>query len=233
LEGNWRRVRTYDGSKKPQIRESQTILKPVYFRRRISDVSLNLPKQIRKNINLPINKPTFNYRLQQIFDENGVGEVKSAAFASVKAGNALVKTKFTVDLAKDIMEQGSKVIIFTDHIASAQDIASHLNCTAITGELDVDTRNIIIASFKNQESSRVIVATTGALSVGVNLTVANYMIFNDIPWVPSDIAQAEKRIHRIGQEKPCFYYYMFSSPIDQKIYETVVSKQETIEAVES
>jgi SNF2 family DNA or RNA helicase len=194
FEINGTRVIKYEGIKKAKIPELKEILKPVYFRRRISDVSLNLPKQIRKNLNLPINKPTFNYKLQQIFDENGVGEVKSAAFASVKAGNALVKTKFTVDLAKDIIEQGSKVVIFTDHVASAQDIASHLNCTAITGELDVDTRNIIVASFKNQESSRVIVETTGALSVGVNLTVANYMIFNDIPWVPSDIAQAEKRI---------------------------------------
>jgi SNF2 family DNA or RNA helicase len=69
-----------------------------------------------------------------------------------------------------------------------------------------------------------IVATIGSMSVGVNLQAANYMVFNDYPWVPADLAQAEKRIHRIGQKSNCFYYYIFSSGVDENIFQTILDK---------
>ena len=44
-------------------------------------------------------------------------------------------------------------------------------------------------------------------SVGLNLIVANNIIFNSISWLPAENEQAEYRILRIGQNKDCHIYY--------------------------
>jgi SNF2 family DNA or RNA helicase len=67
------------------------------------------------------------------------------------------------------------------------------------------------------------------MSVGVNLTSCHHMVFNDAPWVPADMAQAEGRIHRIGQSRSCFYYYILASRVDQRIFRTLAAKRALLE----
>ena len=74
----------------------------------------------------------------------------------------------------------------------------------------------------------VIIATIGAMSVGVTLTKSRNMIFNDLPWVPGDIAQAEKRCHRIGQTGIVTIHRMFYGKIDLKIGREITKKLKTI-----
>ena len=81
------------------------------------------------------------------------------------------------------------------------------------------------------EKSKVIVATIGAFSVGVNLTKANHLVFNDISWVPADNEQALKRIHRIGQERACTIHYVVGGHVDKFILDKVRSKMKIINSV--
>jgi SWI/SNF-related matrix-associated actin-dependent regulator 1 of chromatin subfamily A len=151
------------------------------------------------------------------------GKVDSRA----KADSALLKVPFTQEYVTNILEQRLQVLIFTDHRKPAFKLASFFKCPAITGSTPMEDRAKYVAGLQSGQL-RVLVATIGALSVGVTLTAANHVVFNDISWVPSDNAQAEKRIHRIGQAKPCFAHYIETSETDAYIGETVREKMDTI-----
>ena len=45
-------------------------------------------------------------------------------------------------------------------------------------------------------------------SMGLNLQKANKIIYFTLPLMSEHFEQSKKRIHRIGQTKPCFYYQM-------------------------
>ena len=203
------------------------LIKPIYFRKKSSD-AIDLPKQNRIPVTIKSRSDYDNKLLKayEKFEKNP----DDSAYMTLKAANAYAKTPATIELAQNITNEGKQVIVFTDHVASCQEIASQLGVQAITGEMASDLRSAYVSRFKKGESSA-IVATIGTLSAGENLQCANYMIFNDLPYVPSDLSQAEKRIHRIGQDKPCFYYYMFTSEVDKKIYDNITQKLKVIKEV--
>ena len=69
-------------------------------------------------------------------------------------------------------------------------------------------------------------------SVGLNLIVANHVIFNSVSWLPAENQQAEYRILRIGQNKDCFIYYQsFNETYLDRMFELLNIKNEIIDAV--
>ena len=59
-------------------------------------------------------------------------------------------------------------------------------------------------------------------AMGLNLQKANKIIYYTLPLSSELFEQSKKRIHRIGQEKPCFYYYlMCKNTIEEKILKTL------------
>jgi SWI/SNF-related matrix-associated actin-dependent regulator 1 of chromatin subfamily A len=218
-----RRITQYEGLR--NVEGLKRLIKPIYFRKR-ADGTINLPEQNRRDI---VIKATSIYdakmnKALELYENN------DPSYMTLKSINARAKTPATIELAKNIIDEGKQVIIYTDHIIACQEIASELGVTPIDGSVNPEVRMTLVDRFKKQLSPA-LVATIGSLSTGVNLTNCNYMIFNDFPYVPADLEQAEKRIHRIGQDKPCFYYYMFISPIDKKIYRAIRSKMDTIREV--
>lgn len=204
------------------------LLKPVYLRKKSTDV-LDLPDKVYKPIRVH-KKNQWDKRLEGAFSRFEVNP-KDAAFMTVKAANALAKVEYSVKYAKEIIDTENKVVIFTDHVAAAEDIASHFGIKPVTGKMSPDIRSQYVKIFNNSDNVNVLVATFGSLSVGINLTSSSYMVMNDFPWVPSIVEQAEKRIHRIGQDKTCFYYQIFTSDIDEKIFKMIKSKQNVINQV--
>lgn len=62
-------------------------------------------------------------------------------------------------------------------------------------------------------------------AMGLNLQKANKIIYFT-PTLSSELfEQSKKRIHRIGQEKPCFYYLM-KSGIEYRIYDTLSMRKD-------
>lgn len=68
-------------------------------------------------------------------------------------------------------------------------------------------RNLGIRLFNQQESQyRVMLVSTRAGGLGINLTAATTCIMLDQDWNPQIMLQAEARAHRIGQTKPVTVY---------------------------
>ena len=59
-------------------------------------------------------------------------------------------------------------------------------------------------------------------AMGLNLQKANKIIYYTLPLSSELFEQSKKRVHRIGQEKSCFYYYLIvKGSIEEKIFKTL------------
>lgn len=212
----------YYGFRMDRLSEFRHLLKDKVFKVDGSKV-LDLP---------PISHVTYeaNYDLpDHIVD--GLAEEMLEFSGGVTSKNkrmaASLKVKSTVNYVDNILEQGNQVVVFTDHISAAKSLACGFSVPPITGETPMKERESIYNKFI-EGKTKVLVATIGSFSVGVNLTNASNLVFNDVSWVPGDNVQALKRIHRIGQGKHCNIHYIVCGEIDGQINGTIRSKMEVI-----
>lgn len=198
--------------------------------RRLAKAVLGLPPLITKEIQFGDKLKNDKEYLQAYatFEETGV-------FPTLKADLARAKVKHTCAYALEIVEQGEPVVIFSDHLVPVEEISKFFTKKGIvnvsmTGKTLPHKREDYVSAFQSGEV-QVLIATIGSSSVGYTMTRARNLIFNDYPWVPSDIDQARKRIHRIGQVNRCVIHMVLGSKVDKRILETVKSKKLTIEKV--
>lgn len=122
-------------------------------------------------------------------------------------------------LARDVMACGSRPLILTTRKKSARDLAARLGAPCVTGEIAADAREAML------QDAPAGCATMYAVEVGINLVGYDVIIFVGLDWVPSKILQAESRIHRIGQDKPCTIYYLIArGTADEIIQQRVIER---------
>lgn len=64
-------------------------------------------------------------------------------------------------------------------------------------------------------------------AMGLNLQKANKIIYYSLPERSELFEQSKKRIHRIGQKRPCFYYVMMcKNTVEPKIYEALKQRKD-------
>jgi SNF2 family DNA or RNA helicase len=96
----------------------------------------------------------------------------------------------------------------------------------LTGDLEASTRALRIATFEREANRPVMVLSLRAGGVGLNLTSASYVFHFDRWWNPAVEAQAEDRVHRIGQQKPVHTYaYLCGDTIEERIQEILMTKR--------
>lgn len=108
-----------------------------------------------------------------------------------------------------IKNNTKKTLIFTQFKDVANHIYDDLNRNDIGSVLitgDVKNRLEVLTDFKENDSIRVLVATSQTIGTGVTLTEATQMFFFGPPWRDADFAQCSDRIHRIGQTDDVYIY---------------------------
>ena len=69
-------------------------------------------------------------------------------------------------------------------------------------------------------------------AMGLNLQKSNRIVYFTPPLSSELFEQSKKRIHRIGQTKPCFYYYLACrNSVEEKIYRTLEMRKDYTEAL--
>lgn len=69
-------------------------------------------------------------------------------------------------------------------------------------------------------------------AMGLNLQKANKIVYFTPPLSSELFEQSKKRIHRIGQQKSCFYYYLTcKNSIEERIYATLAMRKNYTEAL--
>lgn len=132
------------------------------------------------------------------------------------------------DLAKQIIENGDKVVIFStfkDSLYELEKEFSGIDYVVCHGDVSDSDINILKNRFQEDDNCKVMLATWQKVGTGITLTAASYAIFLDTPWNNAIFCQAQDRIHRIGSKKPVFIYNLVcKDTIDERVLELVESK---------
>ena len=194
-----------------------------------SDEVFDLPEQIDSNINVAVTKEYRKFHKDSILkydDIEFIGDttLSKMLFERMLCGYA---NDEKLKALRDLLEStDDRVIIFynfNSELDKLQEICSDRPVSIING----NTKDLS-AYEKSENSVTLIQYQAGAM--GLNLQKANKIVYFTPPLSSELFEQSKKRIHRIGQEKPCFYYYMICrNSIEEKIYRTLAMRRDYTE----
>lgn len=130
---------------------------------------------------------------------------------TLKRLTAEAKVDETIEMAQNVLNEGRKVVIFSDHTKSIDRMAASLHgygAVVLDGRTPQKQRTGIVDKFQVDPKCRVFIGNIKAAGVGITLTAAQDVVFNDFTWLPADMHQAEDRCHRIGATGTVNVYYL-------------------------
>jgi SWI/SNF-related matrix-associated actin-dependent regulator 1 of chromatin subfamily A len=208
--------------------------------RRLKEEILDLPDKIITPIYLKLKSRDYEelmgeyYRWFDQGQESGSLTVQFSKLMKVRQVIAEEKIKNTCEIAENIVEQGKKVIIFTNFTDSLNQITEHFGKSAVKldGSMSKQERQNAVDRFQEDDKIQVFVGNIKAAGVGITLTSAEAVIMNDLSFVPSDHSQAEDRAYRYGQKNNVLVYYpIFENTIESIIYDILQNKKNIFEIV--
>jgi hypothetical protein len=159
-----------------------------------------------------------------------------AALTRARLRIAAAKTERTIEFVEGAVAQGEKVIVFTafDEPARRPRVHAHFGDAAVllAGATPAHRRQGLVDRFQGDDSVRVFVANLIAGGVGLNLTGARQVVFNDLDWTPANHRQAEDRAYRIGQTGTVNVSYLVArNTVDEFVARVLAVKTGLIDAV--
>jgi SWI/SNF-related matrix-associated actin-dependent regulator 1 of chromatin subfamily A len=214
-------------------------LEGVLLRRTKSEV-LDLPPKVRTFIEVDIPQTAARADTRKLLEMLVAPGAQTAhidllaQLTKSRHALAIAKAKTTQSYVANAVEQGEKVIVYSCFDAPVQQFAEHFGDQAVllTGETKTTHRQALVDRFQNDDSVRVFIANLQAGGVGVNLTAARQVVFNDLDWVPANHFQAEDRAYRIGQTESVNVEYMVApNTLDAFIQYVLETKARIAESV--
>jgi len=208
--------------------------------RRLKEDILDLPEKIITPVYLRMKSKEYEELMGDYYDwyenddEKKSLTVQFTKLMKVRQCIAEEKIKDTIELAENIIEQGKKVLIFTNFTDTLNQIADHFGKKAVKldGRMSKNARQLSVDQFQENDKIKVFVGNLKAAGVGITLTAAEAVIMNDLSFVPSDHAQAEDRAYRYGQKfSVSVYYPIFENTIEGVIYDILNKKKKIIRTV--
>ena len=209
--------------------------------RRLKDEVLDLPDKIITPVYLRLKDKEYEDLMGEYYDwydknpnESSSLTIQFGKLMKVRKIIAQEKIKTTIELAENIIEQGKKVIIFTNFTDTLRTIYDYFGKQAVylDGSCSKPNRQKSVDEFQENDKIKVFVGNLKAAGVGLTLTSAEAVIMNDLSFVPAEHAQAEDRSHRIGQKNSTSVYYpIFENTIEGAIYDILKRKKKVISTV--
>ena len=209
--------------------------------RRLKEDVLDLPDKIISPVYLKLKSKEYENLMGEYYDwydknpeESSSLTVQFSKLMKVRKVIANEKVSQTIEFAENIIDQGKKVIIFTNFTDTLQTIYQHFGKQAVylDGSCSNSVRQQAVDSFQNDEKIKVFVGNLKAAGVGLTLTSAEVVIMNDLSFVPAEHSQAEDRAYRYGQKSNVLVYYpIFENTIEAVIYDILNKKKEIIRTV--
>jgi len=188
---------------------------------------MNVMMELRKCCNHPF---LINGAEERIINDAASSEYKSVSekperhspidYAKL-TGEQLVKSsgKFVLlaKLLPKLHSGGHKVLIFSQMVRVLdllQELLQlkHYKYERLDGSTSASARNAAVDRFKRESFQRfVMLLSTRAGGLGLNLTVADTVIIFDSDWNPQNDLQAMARAHRIGQTRSVRVYRLLTS----------------------
>lgn len=209
--------------------------------RRLKEDVLDLPDKIITPVYLRTSSKEYKDLMGEYYEwmdkrkeESSSLTVQFSKLMKVRKVIANEKVKQTIEFVENIIEQGKKVIIFTNFTDTLQLIHNHFGKESVylDGSCNKVQRQFAVDQFQDNEKIKVFVGNLKAAGVGLTLTSAEVVIMNDLSFVPAEHAQAEDRAYRYGQKNNVLVYYpIFENTIEGVIYDILNTKKKIIGTV--
>lgn len=214
--------------------ELHELISPYMVRHLKKEVLPHL-KKVRRSIPVEVDLTEYHYEISEYLRNRESSEAEQLA-RLMRARKILATQKVgeTIDFAKEMVEDGKKVVIvtcFTD-VVKVLEKAFKGNVVKIVGGMSDTAKEAAKEEFQNGKA-QVIILNIIAGGVGITLTASNNLILNDYDWVPGNIQQVEDRICRGGQtEEYSNIYYITAKGADaeEEFVNMLTYKSDTINA---
>ncbi|XP_067626189.1 SWI/SNF-related matrix-associated actin-dependent regulator of chromatin subfamily A-like protein 1 [Eurosta solidaginis] len=231
----------WDASGQSNLEELRVVLELKFMIRRTKDAVLpQLAEKYRETVVLDPALVTSNddtseslAALSKDFSSSK-GREREEILLKYYSTTAEVKTRAVCAYLKNLVKENIKFIVFAHHRIMMDAITENLtklnvNFVRIDGSTRNETRGEYINTFQTKSSCKVAVLSLRACNAGITLTAAEMIVFAELDWNPSTLAQAESRAHRIGQNKPITCrYLMAAKTADDVIWNMLKNKQDVL-----
>jgi superfamily II DNA or RNA helicase len=213
--------------------------KNIVLRRMKTDI-LDLPEKIVSPIFLDLASTFYSDELEDFIRISKDNKNKESLTVTInrlmklRQVIAFEKVPYTCELIDKVIEQGKKVIVFTNFTSSLDMLHEKYkkNSVILDGRMSKEKRQQSVDKFQNDEKIKIFISNIKAGGVGITLTSAEFVIMNDLSFVPSDHSQAEDRAYRYGQKNSVLVYYpVFENTIEMIIYNILQKKKNIIDQV--
>jgi hypothetical protein len=213
--------------------------KSLVLRRLKTDV-LDLPEKLITPVFLELKSTFYDEELEEfmrITKENKEKESISVTInrlMKIRQLIAIEKVPYTCEIIDKFVEQGKKVIVFTNFTSTLDAIQEKYKkkCVTLDGRMSKDRRQESVDRFQNEDKVKIFISNIVAGGVGITLTAAETVIMNDLSFVPAHHSQAEDRAYRYGQKNNVLVYYpIFENTIEKIIYNILQKKKNVIDQV--
>ena len=244
----------YKGFKNDYSRqEIIRLLKNCSVRRTKKSAGLNLPSIVRQPVYIDINKKIAKQSLE-ILDYatkviNGVDDYttyktdlseEASHIASIRKALGVAKVPQVLQYVEHLLQSGiTKLVLFGVHVdvvnliyEALREKYKEIKTHRIIGATTSMQREKIIKEFQELETPQILVANMIACGVGVTLTKSHTVVFAELDFTPSNIMQAEARVHRITQEHIVNSIFMIANDsLDAKILDLIKDKLKIIKEI--
>lgn len=226
--------------------------KDIIIRRTKSDVLPDLPSIDRKfhhvELDRKLNK-AYAAAMQELDDmlySNESEFEKSTCIIAIMGKlrhiTGISKVAECIDFTTEfLLSTDRKIVVFTHHQDVMAMLETQLNqwcveggfgkvCTLHSG-LDGNARTQLVKQFKEDDTRRIMIASTLAAGEGLNLQFCSDAVILERQWNPANEEQVEGRFHRFGQLNNVSITYMLASgTIDEYFSELVEIKRSIVAA---
>jgi SWI/SNF-related matrix-associated actin-dependent regulator of chromatin subfamily A-like protein 1 len=224
------------------LEELNLLVKEVMLRRKKDEV-LELPEKIRSWVPISVESAAAR-NAQRSFAEWFAGADSSrpndkdflARLTKLRVALHKAKHRAVEERIRDVISTDRKVIVFT---AFTEGLKRHKaifgeGCVTISGSDNAEQRMEAVDRFQKDPEVRVAACNIIAGGVGITLTAASHVIFQDLDWVPANHLQAEDRAYRLGQTGRVTVEYMLADgTLDVFIASLLEAKLRLINMIES
>lgn len=149
---------------------------------------------------------------------------------------ALTKVDATADYVQNLIDAGEdKLLVWGWHTKALHALSEALRVPSVVmdGSVSKANRDAFVKRFQTGPGPLVGILQIKAMGTGITLTAANRAVFMEAAFTPGDNAQAEDRIHRIGQDRGVLIDYLcIRGSIDEAVMAVIERKTTEWERLE-
>jgi SWI/SNF-related matrix-associated actin-dependent regulator 1 of chromatin subfamily A len=225
-----------DVSGASNIPELKALMKPYVLRRKKEDIFMNYqePQVSLITFDLAVDKR------EQEFDADALMANPNALLAfeglsEVMKEAGIRKAPLAADFIDDLLHAGEPVVVFAHHKEVVNILEEELRThkpVKVVGDTPKAQRQKNIEAFQSGKT-KCFIGNIASCSEGIDLSVADTIVFVEPTWQTSALEQASSRVENIQKNgtKPLIYLLTVRASLDHNILKRVIEKQNIINQI--